>query len=165
MHVTAQQLIRGSSALDRIKSELDQVTNLLFWLAHNNPKLWIRGRDLVSPHGWDFKTSFGDASDEDAIWEVWWAHGGVPASSRSGFRARCIFQAEDGYVQAYSTAHREEELPTKYGQQFIPVTEALGIDGIQFAWENLDLFVKGMMHDFPLTIAVEPYLRAAQRSL
>lgn len=160
MLVTADTILRGSAELDRMKNEIVQVTNTLFWLAKNDPKLWVRyNRD---GKGWDIWTQFGCLETGRVAWEVYFSLGGV--RYREGLRARCVYRQgeEDKLMLAFTTANNDEE-PCVWA--LLGTEGEMGIAGIQIAREGLDLFVQGMMKEFPLPTAIEPYLRAAQRTL
>lgn len=160
MKVTADALLRGSAAIDRMESEVTRVVKLLFWLAGNNPRLWLHKPRLKSPHGWDFKTQFGVLAPGKAVWEVWYAIG-VP---HSGFRARCVYQPEEGApVKVFSTSQKDDTLHPS-GDQFIECINLEGPSSILIARDHLDVLVEGMMYEFPLDIKVKPYIEAAMRS-
>jgi hypothetical protein len=169
MKITADTLIRGTAALDRMESELTRVIKLLFWLTRNNPKLWIRKHMLTSNYGWDFKTQFGTLEPSKAVWEVWYAIG----TKSGGFRARCVYlkDADSKPIEVYSTAHQDDTVsplsPGSDSKLISPLIKCgdpiAGAGALLIARDHLDIFVEGMLSEFPLGVLTAPYVEAASR--
>lgn len=158
MPATVETLIAGSAELDRMKNEIIQVTNILFWLTENNPKNWLKHSLYQNQHGWDFKTQFGSIEESGTVWEVW--------RNLGGFRTRCVHRpsATSQLFVAHTTAPREEKVLTQT-PKLLDVVSDMGLAGIIVAHDHLNVFVTGMMSEFPLQTKVEPYLEAARRVL
>lgn len=160
MKVTADTLLRGSAAIDRMEGEITKVIKLLFWLTRNNPKLWIHRHTLKSEYGWDLRTQFGVLEPTKAVWEVWYGIG----DRHTGFRARCVYLKDVASkpTQVFTTAPRDEAVlkPISLIDCDVEVSPA----GILIARDNLDIFVEGMMSQFPLGVVTKPYIEAATRA-
>lgn len=144
---TDLQLIRGSANINRMRSEIDLVTAMLFGLARH-PSAWVRAHTLE--HDWiRFHTRFGVLGITPAAWDVWW--------HEDTFHTRCLLPGEsDG---ALLCAYRkEQERPTTHVQEF---AEDLRYSGIQFAREHLDIFIVGMCDEFPIRHLTRPFVEAA----
>lgn len=153
MDSIADTLIRGSAEINRMRSELDLVTQMLFGLARD--PMNSRRREEIRPKRHapiDFSISFGDFETTGVVWEVWWFNG------EEKFRTQCLFQSasHNGLVCAYRThvpsVHRD--CHSRYSD--------LGVAGVQKAREKLDVFVEGMLKEFPLSIASQPFIDAGR---
>lgn len=143
--VLIDRLIRGSAEINRQHNEIKLITGMLFGLA-KHPDLWIRAH--VLERKWAaFHTRFGLLADRGA-WDVWW--------DGKSFQTRCSMQNENAtsVFCLYKSADEPDALRLAY-------EDMTGAGGILEARARLGIFVYGMMREFPLNIAVTPFLKAA----
>ncbi|MDQ1300026.1 MAG: hypothetical protein QG636_694 [Patescibacteria group bacterium] len=154
MDSIADTLICGSAEINRMRSEIDLVTQMLFGLAKvpRNSRRWEEIRPKHHHGLIDFSISFGDFETVGVVWEVWWFSG------EDKFRTQCLLQtsSQDDCRCAYRTRMQSVH------RDFHPTYGDLGVAGIQKARETLDVFVDGMLQEFGLNTATKPFIDAAR---
>lgn len=140
-----------------MEEEINSLTKMIFGLA-KSPSSWIRAYEFQPPFG-EFHTKFGALDTDGCEWDLWW-HEQV-------FKTRClVYKDVDGervIVCAYGDASHEPHTSHRRSWESPgPMYPSLGVAGVLLTYRYLDVFVKGMLHDFPLGIKVEPFLEAAE---
>jgi hypothetical protein len=159
MTTLVEGLLLGSAKVDFMKDEISKLTKMLFELA-GHPHMWIRASELQGK--WNtFHAQFGGLDEDGCAWEIWW--------SEEEFRTRCLVYENSerprGIVCAYGNAEYEPHKPRKIFEVQQREYKRLGVTGIALAHSHLEVFAKGMLHDFSLGVTVAPFLAAAEQKL
>lgn len=159
-----EKLLLGSAKIDCLSKEINSLVKMLFELAEH-PRLWIRAHELEGRLS-QFHTTFGTLEDNGCLWDIWW--------EENTFHARClVYEVEDEkqvVVCAYGRNRKEPHKPSKvilgHGTHTHQLEyRHLKAGGVLEAHKYLDVLVKGMLHDFPIGIKIEPFLKAYEHRL
>jgi len=149
MKPTVETLVLGSTGINRMNTEIQQVTNLLFGLV-GHPRAYM-AQNLYDKATNTFHARLGNFDADGCAWEIWW--------HKEKFHTRCLVQNEHhlNLIQLYvsdfqalaSFENRQHAEPVRWAEG---VLEAHGM---------LQVFVDGMLCDFPLVQGTEPFIKAA----
>ncbi len=150
MNPTVETLVRGSAGINRMNTEIQQVTSLLFGLAGHPRSHKIR--HLYDGVTNTFHTRLGDFEASGCVWEIWWY--------KEKFHTRCLVQNEHHHTLHQLYVSDAQALDGfKNRQHAEPVRWA---EGVLEAHEMLQVFVDGMFRDFQLGHTIRSYVKAAE---
>jgi len=150
MKPTVETLVRGSAGINRMNTEIQQVTNLLFGLV-GHPRAYI-ARNLYDSATNTFHARLGNFDVDECAWEIWWY--------KEKFHTRCVVQNEHYHTLHQLYVSDAQALSGFENRQHAePVRWA---EGVLEAHGMLQVFVDGMLRDFPFVQGIEPFIKAAE---
>lgn len=161
MMTVAQRLLLGSAEHNRQKQEIESVTAMLFSFA-DHPRNWIRRHELNGRHE-DLFTSFGSFEEDGCVWEVWWKGDGAKPNC---FLTRCLIRIDipEEIFQVYPMNERWPSSDAAGRYRHYTAVSGRCVS-IAKAHSGLDVFIKGMRHDFPIDSRVKDFLILADSVL